>query len=756
MFKGTKFCMFMVCLISITNEIKPETSYYGELSKRLLKADNLVKEQSNHADIKKNIRLNNLQEESLKAPAQSNEIPFDFKVKSLPQETCLTFIMGVIPQTTSHKEPVCHSWEELDKLNILSGTQTNAENSLINHLGITTASGLVSGAEMLSEDALNIEQAQKRQAIIQYLLAHPEACKVLKKAFADIKEGEGFYWLYFQEINKQLQQMLNTYYFGILNTLFKKIGVDLNKNATALTLSTGGTKLLGLLLLIPWFQLQFTGHVFEQGWENTKNAANLFEKTKELLKIPFSVGKELLTFEVLRHNPFLNGIKRTVLKTTKEGTLSALSQIPGRSLSLGDQMELAESSLYRSEIGTYYLKPAGILNKLKGTAPLLATLYFDLAYAMQMSGFYGLEKMFHDIITHFHLKMIGIAKITRAFTEIVRVAQEAKLPELTALVEPIREFVESSNPEIRQLIANLATETFDSTAFFSKWGRILATNTSMNEHKCAFIDPLRASGSLDVLFAGAKLIQSTAGQQAQYTLVDFVTDERGPAIVINNSWNVLVETPICNNIALGGDASRFINLTGPNMAGKSTICKGAVQAIKLAQIGIINGNGEIRTKPGQETPISILVHVNETEDVSSRKSTFMAENAKLITIIEKIKNNPETLFVIVEDEPLRGTVKDTAVEKVIEHLKTLFALKNTCGFINTHLEEVCILEKQYPSIINNYFVDIDRTTFERFFTIKKGIPTWWFGPQNAEFRKAYIKHLEEEASMPDRASAVAA
>jgi len=102
-----------------------------------------------------------------------------------------------------------------------------------------------------------------------------------------------------------------------------------------------------------------------------------------------------------------------------------------------------------------------------------------------------------------------------------------------------------------------------------------------------------------------------------------------------------------NDVHLDGKENRFLILTGPNMAGKSTYMRQIALAVILAQMGSF-----VPASFASVSPVDrIFTRVGAYDDLSAGQSTFMIEMAELA----KILNSATSQSLILLDEIGRGT-----------------------------------------------------------------------------------------------------
>ncbi|MBU4258736.1 MAG: DNA mismatch repair protein MutS [Proteobacteria bacterium] len=124
-------------------------------------------------------------------------------------------------------------------------------------------------------------------------------------------------------------------------------------------------------------------------------------------------------------------------------------------------------------------------------------------------------------------------------------------------------------------------------------------------------------------------------------------------IIIENSRHPVVEKMIAgerfvpNSISIDNDENQIIIITGPNMAGKSTILRQVALIVLMAQMGSF--------VPAETASIGItdriFTRVGALDNLSSGQSTFMVEMEETANIL----NNANERSLVIMDEIGRGT-----------------------------------------------------------------------------------------------------
>ena len=181
-----------------------------------------------------------------------------------------------------------------------------------------------------------------------------------------------------------------------------------------------------------------------------------------------------------------------------------------------------------------------------------------------------------------------------------------------------------------------------------------------------------------------------------------------------------------NDISLNHDDSLLILITGPNMAGKSTILRQTALIALMAQMGSF--------VPASRAEIGIVdqifTRVGATDYLSRGQSTFMVEMTETANIL----NNATSKSLVILDEIGRGTSTYDGLSiawAVCEYLlfkegtgiKTMFA---------THYHELTALGKQHKKV-KNMHVEVKEHENRIYFlhSLKEGATSKSYGIQVA-------------------------
>jgi DNA mismatch repair protein MutS len=147
-----------------------------------------------------------------------------------------------------------------------------------------------------------------------------------------------------------------------------------------------------------------------------------------------------------------------------------------------------------------------------------------------------------------------------------------------------------------------------------------------------------------------------------------------------------------NNVEMNNANSRFLLITGPNMAGKSTYMRQIALISLMAQIGSF--------VPAREAELClvdrIFTRIGAMDDIFSGQSTFMMEMTETANIL----NNATDKSLVILDEIGRGTATFDGMSiaaAVAEYIHTKIKAKTLFA---THYHEITQLADKHPGMKN--------------------------------------------------------
>ncbi len=271
-------------------------------------------------------------------------------------------------------------------------------------------------------------------------------------------------------------------------------------------------------------------------------------------------------------------------------------------------------------------------------------------------------------------------------------------------------FEKNQSDTLKDLLGLLETSTFQGEAsHLSFSGRIDATAHRMALHKNEFAPLMAFVGKIDAYLAIVRLIKERAQHNVRYCFVDFVQSPT-PYLQLQNFWNPQIDPSrvVTNDIELGAPKGmRNMVLTGSNTGGKSTLIKGLLINILLAQtFGI--ACAERATMTMFDYVVSTM---NSIDNTMQDESLYQAEVNRIADIINGAricKANDKKCFIVM-DEPLRGTSGEQADSTTHYCASLLSDISNVIFTLVTHhINKPLKLEHETGGICKNYKIEITK------------------------------------------------
>lgn len=166
-------------------------------------------------------------------------------------------------------------------------------------------------------------------------------------------------------------------------------------------------------------------------------------------------------------------------------------------------------------------------------------------------------------------------------------------------------------------------------------------------------------------------------------------------IEVKGLFHPLLDDAVANDVSLDRN-SNIMFLSGPNMAGKSTLLKALATAVFLAHIGF--------PVPASSMDISVLsglsTTINIADDLSSGYSHFYAEVMRVKSVALKLKEKKNMLVIF--DELFRGTNVKDAYDGTSAVIRAFSNVHGAFFVVSTHIVEVADELKDIQNLKFNY------------------------------------------------------
>ena len=203
--------------------------------------------------------------------------------------------------------------------------------------------------------------------------------------------------------------------------------------------------------------------------------------------------------------------------------------------------------------------------------------------------------------------------------------------------------------------------------------------------------------TLDVIASFAEVAENNNYVKPTITEDGNITVKNGRHAVVEKALKDQEFIP--NDVTLNNTEDRFLIITGPNMAGKSTYMRQVALITYMAQIGSF--------VPAESASISIVdrifTRIGASDDLAMGQSTFMVEMQELSNILESATKNS----LIILDEIGRGTSTYDGLAiawATVEYVANLEKIGATTLFA-THYHELIELEGKIEGV-KNYSIEV--------------------------------------------------
>ena len=173
-----------------------------------------------------------------------------------------------------------------------------------------------------------------------------------------------------------------------------------------------------------------------------------------------------------------------------------------------------------------------------------------------------------------------------------------------------------------------------------------------------------------------------------------ITDGRHPVV----EKLIIGERYVPNSIEMDNDRNQILLITGPNMAGKSTVLRQVALTVLMAQMGSF-----VPAKKASLCLVDrIFTRVGALDNLSSGQSTFMVEMEETANIVNNA--TPDSLVILDEIGSGTSTYDGMSIAwAVAQFLHDLFGTGVKTLFA-THYHELIRLEQTNPRIRNFHIV----------------------------------------------------
>ncbi|KAF9051391.1 muts domain V-domain-containing protein [Panaeolus papilionaceus] len=250
---------------------------------------------------------------------------------------------------------------------------------------------------------------------------------------------------------------------------------------------------------------------------------------------------------------------------------------------------------------------------------------------------------------------------------------------------------------------------------------------------------VRVFAELDCLFSLAKSSLAIGEPACRPTFVDGdesvvdFTELRHPTLCLSTRLSSFIP----NDVKLGGDSGKILLLTGPNMAGKSTVMRMTATGVIMAQLGMLVPASSARLSAVD----TIITRMGAYDNMFSHASTFKVELDECCKILRNA--TPKSLVIL--DELGRGTstFDGMAIASAVLHQLATHVVPLT--FFATHYGSLTDDFSYHPNVRKMYMstlVDDEKHELVFLYKLIDGVAESSFGTHVANLAGVPIKVVE--------------
>ncbi len=331
----------------------------------------------------------------------------------------------------------------------------------------------------------------------------------------------------------------------------------------------------------------------------------------------------------------------------------------------------------------------------RSIAPLVGGSFMGLLGLLAVWVIKKDQEITAKVLTHIQRRMSGLAAYLNTLRELHDIIKKHPICKnnFVHLRYLSRLFEKRGSEKMNLLLDILQDPSFKQEPSWSSYnGLALAAYDILQEVKWELCDALMAGGQLGALVSATRLYLDHQSTPVHYSFVEFTNGDR-PYIQATNLWNPRLDKQkaVPSSFEMGGSSPYNMVLTGGNGLGKSTIMKGLLYAMLIAQtFGIAPADRLVMTPFAR-----MICHGNISDNIAQGLSGFTAELAMKDAILKEYANlKPNEFAITVFDELFKSTNPDDAAELSKQLCRSLAQHKNNMSIIATHLAPVTQLEAE--------------------------------------------------------------
>jgi uncharacterized membrane protein YgcG len=362
-----------------------------------------------------------------------------------------------------------------------------------------------------------------------------------------------------------------------------------------------------------------------------------------------------------------------------------------------------------------------------GTYIYLGFLVVTYLYGIYNS--FQVSITYNKIINMFHSRLNIISKWLKNVMSLYNMQLCFEHPETKPIIEQIKKLLSNST-----IISLLNHSTFnEETNLLSNKGIIIKTFKEFLDIKKILEPFCKYIAHVDVWSSLGKWLYEGKNSNNDRSICTFIENSQVPLVNGTDVWNICCNSPIYNNVRLGGEVGgggmdggggsvggggvdgggdvdgvdkshSNMLITGPNGSGKSTYIKSVIECILLGQtLGIA---------PAKEfsfTPFTNIATYLNIPDCQGKESLFQAEMNRCYQQLQTLNDAEEKgqFSFNIMDEIFVSTNYQEGMSGAYAIIKKMCKMNKCLNIITTHfdvlagMDEVCVSKKYFDIEIDD-------------------------------------------------------
>jgi len=264
----------------------------------------------------------------------------------------------------------------------------------------------------------------------------------------------------------------------------------------------------------------------------------------------------------------------------------------------------------------------------------------------------------------------------------------------------------SDDAVYQQLIDTIRSDIFTAKpSLIANPAKLTLVLELLEKYHQRFFQGLLVIGELDLLNNCHQLLTEST-EEKPWTFPVYLGSSK-PFFSTTDVWNPFItkRQPVLSSLSVGGLLPNTALISGPNAGGKSTVMKGCIISVLLAQTLAIAPVASMNLTPYE----SIITYLNIVDDIVAGNSFFKAGVIRAHEVLQEVERAKLSggFCLVGLDEVFNGTAAEEGEAAAMALVETIGDQEHALCLSVTHFKHVTCLEEVQPDLFRNYRVSVD-------------------------------------------------